>query len=83
MIEISWLRPRWKRKSNEENKREWKFENNYSVSKIAKTEWIDEDTTGKLKLKKSSLDNSVSLNIWWLREISIVSEWYKFCSGWA
>ena len=62
---------------------EWKFENNYSASKIIKTWSINWQIISKLKHKKSSTCNSFSRNIWRFRKISIVSERSKFCLGWT
>ena len=52
MSELSLFMWGLKKQSNEENKLEWKIENNYSVSKIVKTGWIDKKTTCKPKFTK-------------------------------
>ena len=83
MSELSLFMWGLKQQSNEENKLEWKFEKNYSASKIVKTPCTNEKTTCKTAFQKSSVNNSVSLNIWRFRKISIVYERSNFCSGWA
>ena len=52
MNELSLFMWELKQQSNEENKLEWKIENNYFVSKIVKTGWIDKKTTCKPKFTK-------------------------------
>ena len=50
---------------------------------MVKTWWLNGNIIRKLKFEKSSAFNESSLNIWRFRKISIVSEWSKFCLGWA
>ena len=52
MSELSLFMWGLKKTSNGENKLEWKIENNYSLSKIVKTRWIDKKTTCKPKFTK-------------------------------
>ena len=52
MSELSLFMRGIKKPSNGENKLERKIENNYSVSKIVKTRWIDKKTILKPKFTK-------------------------------